>query len=158
MDWSIVEWLRKQTNMKILLKGIHRPDDAVLAVKAGVDGIFVSNHGGRQMDSTPGCIDMLAMITQRLKKEGLEGKIEIYLDGGVRRGTDVFKALALGAKAVFLGRPSLWGLAAGGKEGVVKAFHLIQREFINTMMLAGCTKPSQITSDYLITEDKLPKF
>lgn len=158
MDWSIIEWLKKHTTMKICLKGVQRADDAVKAAQLGVDGIFVSNHGGRQVDSTPGTVDMLAMIMIRLKKEGLDKKMEVYLDGGIRRGTDVFKAIALGAKAVFLGRPSLWGLGAGGKEGVIKAFQLIKREFVNTMLLAGCNNPSEITTDYICTSDNLPKF
>ena len=150
--------MRERTKCKIVLKGIHRPDDAIKAVQYKVDGIIVSNHGGRQVDGTPGCIDMLAMITLRLKQEGLENQIEIYMDGGIRRGTDIFKALALGAKAVFIGRLSLWGLASGGKDGVIKVYDLLIRELVNTMMLAGCKNLSEINSSYLCTSDNLPKF
>eukprot|EP00340_Litonotus_pictus_P008906 CAMPEP_0170516730 /NCGR_PEP_ID=MMETSP0209-20121228/2877_1 /TAXON_ID=665100 ORGANISM="Litonotus pictus, Strain P1" /NCGR_SAMPLE_ID=MMETSP0209 /ASSEMBLY_ACC=CAM_ASM_000301 /LENGTH=327 /DNA_ID=CAMNT_0010801731 /DNA_START=168 /DNA_END=1151 /DNA_ORIENTATION=- len=156
--WDIIPWIKERTNMKLVVKGIHRADDAVKAVKAGVDGIYVSNHGGRQVESTPGTIDMLALIMERLRKEGLEKKVEVYVDGGIRRGSDIFKAMAVGAKAVFCGRPALWGLGAGGKEGVVKAFELLKREFVNTMMLAGCTDPSQISREHIMTRDSLPKF
>ena len=102
---------------------------------------------------------MLAMIMQVLKQKGLQNKIEIYLDGGIRRGADVFKAIAIGAKAVFCGRPSLWGLAAGnGKDGVIKVFELMKREFINIMALSGCQNLNDINTDYIITSDNLPKF
>lgn len=158
MDWSIIEFIKKTTSMKIVLKGIHRGDDAVKAVKYGCDGIIVSNHGGRQLDGTPGTIDMLAMISLALKKEGLIDKIEIIFDGGIRRGTDIFKAFALGANAVMCGRASLWGLGAGGKDGIIKAFDLLKRELINVMQLAGCKTLKDITSDFLITPDSYPKF
>lgn len=144
--------------MKIVLKGIHRGEDAIKAANLGVDGIIVSNHGGRQMDCTLGVLDILAIVTKMLQKEGFENKLEVYFDGGIRRGTDVFKAIALGAKAVFVGRPSLWGLATGGKEGVIKAFQILQREFFNTMLLAGCRTPQEISRKYLECNLELPKF
>ena len=135
--------------MKIVLKGVHRADDAIKAAQAGVEGIIVSNHGGRQMDSAPSGIKMLIPIVKALKEKGLYDKMEVYVDGGIRRGADIFKALALGAKAVFIGRPALWGLAVGGKEGIEKVFELLKRELINTMMLAGCKSIKDITEDFI---------
>lgn len=142
--------------MKIILKGIHRPDDAITAARSGyIDAIIVSNHGGRQLDSAPSSIMMLKPIVNELKYNNLYNKIEVYLDGGVRRGSDIFKAIALGAKAVFIGRPVLWGLATGGKEGIFKVYELLKREFINTMMLCGCNSVKDINEDFIF---KKPKF
>ncbi|XP_069464382.1 2-Hydroxyacid oxidase 1 isoform X2 [Ambystoma mexicanum] len=106
IQWDDIEWLRGLTSLPIVVKGILRADDAREAVKRGVNGILVSNHGARQLDGVPATIDVLSEIV-----EAVEGKVEVLLDGGVRKGTDVLKALALGAKAVFIGRPILWGLA-----------------------------------------------
>lgn len=148
LDWGVVKWLKSFTKMNIVLKGIHRPDDAIKAVHAGADGIIVSNHGGRQIDSAPSGIMMLKPIVEALKREGLYDKIEVFMDGGIRRGTDVFKALAFGAKAVFLGRPVLWGLQVGGKEGILKVFEMISREFRNVMAISGCKTLKDITPDF----------
>ncbi len=158
LDWNIIPWLREKTKMKIILKGIHRPDDAIKAAKAGVDGIIVSNHGGRQLDSVPSSIMMLRDIVKALKKECLYNSLEVYLDGGVRRGIDVLKAIAYGAKAVLLGRPILWGLAVGGKEGVEKIFSFFKRELANCMALAGCKSIKDITEDYVYLDDFYAKF
>ncbi len=149
LDWSLIPWLKERTKMKIVLKGIHRPDDAILAAKAGVDGIIISNHGGRQLDSAPSGIMMLKPIVDALKKEGLYEKMEVYVDGGIRRGVDVFKAIALGAKAVLVGRPILWGLSVGGKEGIKKVYSFLRREFANCMALSGCKRVKDITEDYV---------
>ena len=107
VTWDMIKWLKKQTSMKVVLKGIMSEEDARIAASIGVDGIWVSNHGGRQLDSAPATIEVLPEIVKAVG----QSPVEIYLDGGIRTGNDVFKALALGAKAVFIGRPSLWGLA-----------------------------------------------
>ena len=113
LTWNIVPWLRSVTSLPIVLKGILTEEDAALAVEHGVDGIVVSNHGGRQLDSVPASIEVLPEIV-----DAVAGRCEVYLDGGIRRGTDILKALSLGAQAVLVGRPILYGLAANGAEGV----------------------------------------
>ncbi len=142
LTWKDVEWLKSITTMPILLKGILRADDAELAIKHGAAGIIVSNHGGRQLDTVPATISVLRKIA-----DTVAGRVELYLDGGVRRGTDVLKALALGAKAVLLGRPVLWGLGQGGRAGVELALALLQSEFELAMILSGCATLSDITRD-----------
>src|SRR5207253_4289285 len=114
-------------------KGIVRADDAIRAVERGAAGIVVSNHGGRQLDASPATIDVLPRIA-----DAVAGRAEILLDGGVRRGADVVKALALGARCVLVGRPVLWGLAAGGRAGVVAALATLRRELDLAMALCGC--------------------
>jgi 4-hydroxymandelate oxidase len=126
-----------------------RPDDAVRAVSAGVDGIVVSNHGGRRLDGMPATIEVLPDIVQAVQATG---KVEIYLDGGIRRGTDVLKALALGARAVLIGRPYAWALAADGESGVYNVIELLRAELINAMSACGCANIASITPDLL----KLP--
>ncbi|CAM9793432.1 unnamed protein product [Ascophyllum nodosum] len=123
--------------MKIVIKGIVTAEEASEAVRQGVDGIWVSNHGARQLDTTPATIEALPEVVQ-----AVSGRCEIYLDGGICRGTDVFKALALGAKAVFIGRPVLWGLAHSGEEGVKKVLKLLNDEFVMALQLTGCTRAS----------------
>jgi len=132
------------TQLPIVLKGVVRPDDALRARDAGVSAIVVSNHGGRQLDTSPATIDVLARIADALAGHG---DVELYVDGGVRRGTDVVKALAMGARAVLLGRPVLWGLAAAGREGVVAALEVLRREFDLALALCGCPTPAHITRD-----------
>jgi 4-hydroxymandelate oxidase len=130
--WSDLAWLRSLSHLPIILKGIVRVDDAVRAVDAGVAAVIVSNHGGRQLDASPATIDALPGVAR-----ALEGRAEVYVDGGIRWGTDVLKALALGARAVLVGRPVLWGLAAGGEEGVVRVLGLLTEELSRAMALAG---------------------
>lgn len=130
--WETVSWLRSLTSLPILLQGILTAEDALLAVEHGVASIIVSNHGGRQLDSVPATIDALPEIVA-----AVQGRCEIYLDGGIRRGTDVLKALALGARAVFVGRPALWGLAVNGVEGAYQVLELLRRELELAMALAG---------------------
>jgi 4-hydroxymandelate oxidase len=142
LTWSAVEWLRSITSLPILVKGLVRPDDARRAVDAGVAGIVVSNHGGRQLDAAPATIDVLPRIV-----DAVAGRVEVLLDGGVRRGTDVIKALALGARAVLVGRPILWGLATGGREGVATALGMLRRELDLAMALCGCPDVGRITGD-----------
>ena len=130
--WETIAWLRSLTSLPIVLKGILTAEDARLAVEHGVDGIVVSNHGGRQLDSVPATIDALSEVVT-----AVQGRCEVYLDGGIRRGTDVLKALALGARAVLIGRPMLWGLAVNGAEGAYHVLELLRRELELAMALAG---------------------
>ncbi len=142
LTWRDVEWLRSLTKLPILIKGIVRPDDALLAVEAGAAGIIVSNHGGRQLDTAPATISVLAPIVR-----AVGGRAEVLVDGGIRRGTDVVKALALGARAVLVGRPVLWGLATGGERGVAAVLELLRREIDVAMALCGCRSLAEITPD-----------
>mmetsp|Transcript_34036 Transcript_34036/g.46733 ORF Transcript_34036/g.46733 Transcript_34036/m.46733 type:complete len:390 (+) Transcript_34036:93-1262(+) len=133
LTWNDIAWLRKNTRLKIVVKGVMTVEDAVASVKHGVDGIWVSNHGARQLDTTPATIEVLPEICRAVAK-----KVEVYVDGGIIRGTDVFKAIALGARAVFVGRPVLWGLAHSGEEGVYNAIKMLNDEFVLAMKLSGC--------------------
>jgi isopentenyl diphosphate isomerase/L-lactate dehydrogenase-like FMN-dependent dehydrogenase len=144
LTWDIMNWLRANTRMKIVLKGIVTREDAALAVKHRVDGIIVSNHGGRQAESNRGTLESLPEVL-----DGADGRIPVLIDGGFRRGTDVFKALAIGAKAVCIGRPYLWGLGAFGEEGVDRVIRILQSEFKRIMQFAGTTSVDAITADYL---------
>jgi isopentenyl diphosphate isomerase/L-lactate dehydrogenase-like FMN-dependent dehydrogenase len=132
LTWDEIDWMRSITRTPIVLKGIMTAEDAVLAVEHGVDGIVVSNHGARQVDGTLAPIEALPEIAERVG-----GQIEILVDGGVRRGTDVLKALALGARAVLIGRPYLWGLAVGGAAGVRQVIELLRDEIDNAMAQCG---------------------
>lgn len=140
LTWSAVEWLRSITRLPVLVKGIVRADDAVRAVEHGAAGIVVSNHGGRQLDASPATIDVLPRIA-----DAVAGRCEVLLDGGIRRGADAIKAIALGAKAVLVGRPVLWGLAAGGRDGVATALGILRRELDLAMALCGCPDVESIT-------------
>jgi 4-hydroxymandelate oxidase len=142
LTWDALAWLRSITKLPVIVKGIVRADDAARAVAAGAAGVVVSNHGGRQLDAAPATIDVVARIA-----DTIGGAAEILLDGGVRRGSDVIKAIALGAKAVLVGRPVLWGLAAGGREGVAHALGLLHRELDLAMALCGCPDVAAITRD-----------
>jgi 4-hydroxymandelate oxidase len=132
VTWKDIRWLRSFAKTPVLLKGILDPDDAEIAVQAGVAGIFVSNHGARNLDTAPATIDALPLIAERVA-----GRVPVLVDGGVRRGTDVLKALALGASAVGIGRPYLHGLAVGGADGVARVVEILRREFELAMMLTG---------------------
>ncbi|XP_027696076.1 hydroxyacid oxidase 1 isoform X1 [Vombatus ursinus] len=139
INWKDITWLKKLTTLPIVAKGILRADDAREAVEYGVNGILVSNHGARQLDGVPATIDVLPEIV-----EAVEGKVEVFLDGGVRKGTDVLKALALGAKAVFVGRPIIWGLAYQGEKGVKEVLEMLREEFRLAMALTGCRNVKDI--------------
>ena len=141
MTWDFVAKLRAATKAKVVLKGIMTGDDAARAVKAGVDGIIVSNHGGRAEESLQSTIGALPEVVKAVAK-----KIPVLVDGGVRRGTDAYKALALGATAVGIGRPYCWGLAAFGEPGVAAVLTILQREFETIMRQAGATELKQITT------------
>ncbi len=144
LNWDDLAWLRSLAPLPMLLKGIVRADDAAKAVDLGVEGIWVSNHGGRQLDTAIASIDALPDIVA-----AVAGRAAIVVDGGVRRGTDVLKALALGADAVAIGRPQLWGLAADGANGVRSVLEMLRDEFSLAMALAGCTNRAEITPDLL---------
>ncbi|HEY4033650.1 MAG TPA: alpha-hydroxy acid oxidase [Ktedonobacteraceae bacterium] len=139
VTWETVRWLRSITSLPILLKGIVTAEDALVALEYGVNGIIVSNHGGRQLDGTVASIDALPEVSR-----AVAGRCEVYLDGGIRRGTDVLKALALGAHAVLVGRPILWGLAADGLDGVQHVLDILCNELTLAMALAGCPTLSSI--------------
>lgn len=145
LNWRDLAWLRSITELPILVKGIVRPDDALRAAEAGVAGVVVSNHGARQLDTSPATLDVLPEIVEALAAHG--HPIEVLMDGGIRRGTDVLKAIALGAKAVLLGRPVLWGLAAGGEAGVARVLRLLRDELDLAMALAGAPKVADLTRD-----------
>ncbi|NXO68948.1 HAOX2 oxidase, partial [Phainopepla nitens] len=132
VTWNDIYWLRSLTHLPIIIKGILTREDAELAVRHGVQGIIVSNHGGRQLDEGPSTIDALVEVV-----EAVRGRVEVYVDGGIRKGSDVLKALALGAKCVFIGRPALWGLAYNGEEGLQDVLRILQDEFRLSMALAG---------------------
>ncbi|MEZ4381225.1 MAG: alpha-hydroxy acid oxidase [Nannocystaceae bacterium] len=142
LTWETVAWLRERTALPIVVKGIVRPDDAAEAAARGVAGIVVSNHGGRQLDTAPATIDVLGPLA-----DAVAGRCELYLDGGVRRGTDVVKALALGARAALIGRPALWGLGAAGEAGVAGVLDLLRGELDLAMALCGCPDVAAITRD-----------
>jgi isopentenyl diphosphate isomerase/L-lactate dehydrogenase-like FMN-dependent dehydrogenase len=133
LSWETVDWLRSLTSLPIVLKGILTAEDALLALEHGVSGIVVSNHGGRQLDGAVTAIQVLPEIV-----EAVAGRCEVYMDGGIRRGTDVLKALALGARAVLIGRPVLWGLAVDGAQGVQRVLEILRDELHLAMKLSGC--------------------
>jgi L-lactate dehydrogenase (cytochrome) len=139
--------------MPIFLKGIGSGADAVRAVEAGCDGIVVSNHGGRQLDLARSGIEVLVEVMDALRAAGHAGKLDVFVDGGVRRGTDVFKALALGAKAVGIGRPTLYGLASYGQAGVERVLQIFKDELTMCMQLMGTPTLADISKDSVLTRN-----
>uniref|UniRef100_A0A0N4Z6Y2 FMN hydroxy acid dehydrogenase domain-containing protein n=1 Tax=Parastrongyloides trichosuri TaxID=131310 RepID=A0A0N4Z6Y2_PARTI len=133
LTFNDVKWLVEYSKMPVIIKGILRGDDAEKAIEAGVSAIMVSNHGGRQLDSTISTIEALPEIVRAVRK-----RVPIFIDGGIRNGNDIFKAIALGADMAFIGRPILYGLAIGGEEGIIHVLKILKREFESTMKLAGC--------------------
>lgn len=144
LSWADVDWIRDRWGGKLILKGILDPEDARLAVRTGADAIVVSNHGGRQLDGAPSSIAALPRIV-----DAVGGDIEIHMDGGIRGGQDVVRALALGAKGTYIGRPFLYGLGARGERGVTECLSIIRNELDLTMAFCGITDVNQITSDIL---------
>lgn len=140
ITWKEVDWVRSLTKLPVVLKGILAPEDAKLAVEHGAAGIIVSNHGARNLDTTPATIEALPQVV-----EAVAGRIPVFLDGGIRRGTDILKALALGARAVFVGRPYLWGLAVEGEAGVHAVIRILVEELRAVMALCG--RPSIASLD-----------
>jgi 4-hydroxymandelate oxidase len=139
VTWADLEWLRSLVPIPLAVKGILRPDDAVRAVEAGAEAIIVSNHGGRQLDGAIAAIDALSEIVA-----AIGNRAEVLMDGGIRRGTDILKALALGAKAILVGRPVLWGLAVAGETGVQHVIEILRDELSLAMALSGCAKLQDI--------------
>jgi 4-hydroxymandelate oxidase len=139
LTWEIIPWLRSHTSLPLVLKGVLTAEDAARAVEFGVDGLIVSNHGGRQLDGVLPTIEALPEVV-----EAVNGRCEVYMDGGIRRGTDVIKALALGARAVLIGRPVFWGLAINGEAGVRDILRILAEELMLAMRLAGCSTISSI--------------
>ena len=148
LTWEFVDRLRKATSLKLLIKGIETHEDARLAVEHGVDGVFVSNHGGRATETGRSTIEALPEVVNEVS-----GRVPVFLDGGVRRGTDVFKALALGAKAVGIGRPFLWGLGAFGQAGVDRVLEILQGELKLAMGNCGTPAVTAIDRSYVATPD-----
>jgi isopentenyl diphosphate isomerase/L-lactate dehydrogenase-like FMN-dependent dehydrogenase len=140
LTWDDVDWLKRTTRLPLIVKGITTPEDAVLAVEHGVEAVYVSNHGGRQLDHAPAPIEVLAEIA-----DAVAGRAEIVVDGGFQRGTDVLKAVALGARAVGLGKIAAWGLGAAGEEGVYRTLELLALELRIAMANTGCPALADVT-------------
>jgi isopentenyl diphosphate isomerase/L-lactate dehydrogenase-like FMN-dependent dehydrogenase len=144
LTWADLEWLRTNCSLPLIVKGVLTAEDAELACEHGAAGIVVSNHGGRQLDGVAASLDALPETV-----EAVAGRVEILMDGGVRRGTDVVKALALGAKAVMVGRPVLWGLAVDGETGVRRVLELLRDEMLLALVLLGCRAPDEVTREHV---------
>ena len=147
LTFDIIPWIKAQSGLPVLVKGILRPDDATQALNHGADGIIISNHGGRQLDTAVPTLKQIEPIRNTVGYEPL-----IIVDGGIRRGTDILKCIALGADAVQIGRPLLWGLQYDGKKGVELVLNILKSEFTEAMILSGCKNLSEITSD-LVSKD-----
>jgi isopentenyl diphosphate isomerase/L-lactate dehydrogenase-like FMN-dependent dehydrogenase len=142
LTWSDIEWLAGLSDLPVLPKGVVHPDDARAALRSGAAGVVVSNHGGRQLDGDPGTADVLAEVVETVGDDG-----EVLVDGGIRSGTDVVKAVAIGARAVLVGRPVLWGLAAGGQAGVERVLGLLRDETADTLRQLGVPRLADVTGD-----------
>jgi len=142
VTWRDLEWIAAEAGVPLVVKGLLTADDARLACEHGAAAIVVSNHGGRQLDGVSATIDALPEVV-----EAVEGRVEVLVDGGVRRGTDVVKALALGAAAVLVGRPPLWGLTVDGEAGARRVLELLQAEILGALQLTGCTSPADVGRD-----------
>ncbi|ESR62954.1 hypothetical protein CICLE_v10015533mg [Citrus x clementina] len=151
LNWKDVKWLQTITSLPILVKGVLTAEDASLAIQYGAAGIIVSNHGARQLDYVPATVMALEEVVHAAK-----GRVPVFLDGGVRRGTDVFKALALGASGVFVGRPVPFSLAVDGEAGVRKVLQMLRDEFELTMALSGCRSLKEITRNHVVTHWDTP--
>ncbi len=149
LTWHDLEWIRAEMPLPLVVKGILTHEDAVLAIEHGADAIWVSNHGGRQLDSVAAGLDALPEVV-----DAVAGRCEVYVDGGIRRGTDVLKALALGARAAFAARPFAGGLAVGGETGVASVLTILRDEIELGLGLLGCTAPDQVTRSHV--EPTLP--
>jgi isopentenyl diphosphate isomerase/L-lactate dehydrogenase-like FMN-dependent dehydrogenase len=148
LTWEFVQRLKDLTTMKVLVKGIVTAEDTLLAVENGIDGVIVSNHGGRAENSTRGTIECLPEVV-----EAASGRIAVLVDGGFRRGTDIFKALALGADAVAVGRPYLWGLASFGEKGVASVLEILRKELVMVMKQMGTTSLAEIGRSSIVDRE-----
>ncbi|KAH0543715.1 hypothetical protein FGG08_002031 [Glutinoglossum americanum] len=144
LSWKDIPWFLSITNMPVILKGVQRVEDVIRAIEAGVHGVVLSNHGGRQLDFARSGIEILAEVMPVLRERGWENRIEIYVDGGIRRATDIIKALCLGAKGVGIGRPFLFAMSAYGLPGVDRAMQLLKDEMAMNMRLIGCSSVDQL--------------
>ena len=144
LTWADIPWFLSITKMPVILKGVQRVEDVLRAAHAGLRGVVLSNHGGRQLDFSRSGVEILAETMPVLRERGLEGKIDVFVDGGIRRGTDIIKALCLGAKGVGIGRPFLYAMSAYGQEGVERAMQLLKDELVMDMRLIGCNKISDL--------------
>lgn len=144
VTWDDFAWIREAWRGPILVKGVHVPDDARRAVDVGADAVIVSNHGGRQLDGVPASLAMLPGVLN-----AVNGRIEVLMDGGIRRGSDIVKALCLGARAVLVGRAYAYGLAAGGHAGVARAIDILRTDMIRTMKLLGCASVRDLGRDFI---------
>ena len=142
--WDDLRWIREEWNGPLIIKGVHTAEDGRRAVEAGADAIVVSNHGGRQLDGVPATLRMLPEVV-----DAVGGRVEVLMDGGVRRGSDIVKALCLGARAVLIGRGYAYGLAAGGEAGVANAIEIFRSGMIRTMRLLGCPSLEALDASYL---------
>ncbi len=150
LTWGSVERLRALSNLPLVVKGVLTAEDARLAVEHGAAGIVVSNHGGRQLDTAIATCDALSEVVDAALESSDQPAVEIFVDGGLRRGTDVFKALALGARAVLIGRPYLWALAVEGEAGVRRALDLLREELRLAMALSGCPSVGEIVPERVL--------
>ena len=148
LSWAHLDWLRKRTSLPILVKGIAHPDDARLAIEHGAAGVIVSNHGGRQLDGVPATLELLPAVAA-----AVGGKARVLLDGGIRRGSDVIKAIALGAHAVAIGRPALWGLAIDGEAGVAQVLDMLRDEIARVLALCGCASLHEVKRELVRFHD-----
>ncbi|KAI4343084.1 hypothetical protein MLD38_027627 [Melastoma candidum] len=153
LSWKDVKWLQTITSLPILVKGVITAEDTRIAIETGAAGIIVSNHGARQLDYVPATIRALEEVVKAAR-----GQVPVFLDGGVRRGTDVFKALALGASGIFIGRPVVFSLAVEGETGIRRALQMLRDEFELTMALSGCRSLKEITRDHIIADWDLPRI
>lgn len=149
MTWKDIEELKKKTKLPIVIKGVQRTEDVIKAAEIGVSGVVLSNHGGRQLDFSRAPIEVLAETMPILEQRNLKDKLEVFVDGGVRRGTDVLKALCLGAKGVGLGRPFLYANSCYGRNGVEKAIEILRDEIEMSMRLLGVTSIAELKPDLL---------
>lgn len=144
LSWKDIPWFQSITKMPIILKGVQRVEDVIKAVEAGVQGVVLSNHGGRQLDTAPSGVEVLAQVMPALRERGMQDKIEVFIDGGIRRASDIVKALCLGATGVGIGRPFLYAMSAYGLPGVDRAMQLLKDEMEMNMRLIGATKVSDL--------------
>lgn len=158
LNWEDIKWFKKITKMPIVLKGVLSVPDALKAVDYGVQGIVLSNHGGRQLEFSRSGIEILAELMPVLRSKGLQDKIEVFVDGGVRRASDVLKAIALGAKGVGIGRPFLYAMSTYGDEGVKKAFQILKDEFFMNMRLLGVTNLEQLDSSFIDSKNLFNRY
>ena len=147
LSWKDIPWFMSITKMPIILKGVQRVEDVIRAIEIGVHGVVLSNHGGRQLDTARSGIEILAEVMPVLRERNLQHKLEIYVDGGIRRATDIIKALCLGAKGVGIGRPFLFAMSAYGLPGVDRAMQLLKDEMEMNMRLIGCSSVDQLSPD-----------